>query len=118
MQRPPTVSVIAAAIALLQILNVVLGIIYRPTPDTPLSMVFLLLVAIVGLTVTYFFWQRRNWARILILISSGLVIINALIPNRTPHEVYLYMIGQAAFAAFLLFYLNRRDIRTWFRSAD
>lgn len=117
MQRPAGVNLTAGAIVVLQALNLILGIVYRPVPDPPGSLIYLTLVAVVGLAITWFFWQRRNWARILILISSAIVIINALIPNRTEHGVYLYMIGQAAFAAFLLFYLNRPEIREWFRSA-
>jgi hypothetical protein len=65
--------------------------------------------------VLWFFWQGRNWARILVMIQSGLVLMNALVPNRVGHQQYLTMIGQAGVGIFLLIWLNRPEIRAWFR---
>ena len=114
MERPGSITVVAAGLALLSVVTGVLGIVTGPGTGSVGTQVFIGINVLLGLVILYHFWLGRNWARILVMLQSGFVILNALMASRVSHVTYLYMIGMAAVSVFLLFYLNRPDIRAWF----
>ena len=81
--------------------------------------------------VVYFYWNARNWARILVLIASvlSLPFPFALFLMHV-HQIHyqwaldllstltvrdkVFSFANALFAIYLLWYLNTRAIRTWF----
>ena len=75
------------------------------------------LVALAGYFILWFFWKGENWARISVLVASVLSVIN-LIELFYPHGnaiVYDSMvIAWALVGFFLLYWLNRADVREWF----
>jgi hypothetical protein len=111
--RPSGLTVVAAALAILN--GVTVAYAFAAGPDVATKAI-VLAYAVIGWAVLYYFWTGRNWARILIMIQSAFLLLNALMASRVSHEVYLYMIALAGVGIFLLFYLNRPEIRAWFSS--
>jgi len=71
-----------------------------------------------GYFFVWFYWKGRNWARILVLLTSLLCLYNlryffrAGIIERT-------MIGaEAMLAVFLLFWLNSHTVKSFFRVSE
>ncbi|HEX7698680.1 MAG TPA: hypothetical protein VF394_14825, partial [Candidatus Acidoferrum sp.] len=67
----------------------------------------------------WFFWKGRNWARLLVLVVSVGSILNLLALIHPYGNVVLYdsiVISWAVIAFFLLYWLNRADVREWFKS--
>lgn len=70
---------------------------------------------LVGYVVLWYFWNGRNWARILVLLASGLALVNLLgVPTASPIQAAVILV-EAAVGAYLLYWLNRQDIRRYFR---
>lgn len=79
-----------------------------------------LFLAIVGVcasisfVVLWYFWRGRNWARWLVLATSVLAIVNLrLLESFGPFERILIVVN-AALGAWLLYWLNTREVRAYF----
>ena len=80
--------------------------------------IFTALIAI-GYVVLWFYWNGRNWARVLVLLNSVVTIFNLRYWNSPPAGLLTtpnrFMIAvEAALGCFLLFWLNTRDVRKFF----
>ena len=82
-------------------------------------------VVLVGYAVLWYYWRGRNWARILVIVTSILAIGNLMViivlfaVDRLYSSSVLYhsvIVANAALGAFLLYWLNRKDVRVWFRT--
>jgi len=78
--------------------------------------VFAILIGI-GYLVLWFFWNGRNWARWLVLLTSLLALWNLHYIGRPQigRIRTVTILFEAPIAVFLLWYLNLRPIRAWFR---
>jgi hypothetical protein len=89
-------------------------------------------VVLLGYAVIWYYWQGRNWARQFVMFTSILTIVNFLamlvisvVLFVTEHEYSPYVlnhavvaVANAALGAFLLYWLNRKDVRVWFRKSE
>jgi hypothetical protein len=82
------------------------------------TQIFAMLCAAGILVIIRRFRNGRNSARLFLMALSGFLVLNALMDARVDHGTYLYMIFLAAVGVFLLFYLNRHEVRTWFKSQN
>jgi len=70
-----------------------------------------------GYFVIWFYWRGRNWARILVLLTSLLCLYNLRYFLRGG-SIERVMIGsEAVLAVFLLFWLNSRNVKSFFRAS-
>jgi len=86
-----------------------------------------LLVILWGYVVIWNYWQGRNWARLFVMFTSIVTILNLLaitvlfVIGRLYSSSVLYhlvIVANAALGAFLLYWLNKRDVRAWFRKSE
>jgi len=78
-----------------------------------------ILVVLAGYLVLWFFWKGRNWARISVLVTSVLSVINLLALIHPYGNVIVYdsiVISWALVGFFLLYWLNLADVREWFKN--
>ena len=84
-------------------------------------------VVLLGYAVLWYYWQGKNWARLLVIFTSILTIGNLLVIsvlfviNRLYSSSILYhavIVANAALGAFLLYWLNKKDVRVWFRKSE
>jgi len=78
-----------------------------------------IVVSTLGLALAYFllwqYWLGANWARILAILSS-IVAIQDVLPWNEPNVMPKPMLGiHALFGAFLIWWLNTKRVRTFFR---
>ena len=72
---------------------------------------------LVGYLVIWFYWKGHNWARILVLLTSLLCLYNLRYFLRSG-PIEQVMIGtEAVLAAFLLFWLNNRSVKSFFHAS-
>jgi hypothetical protein len=71
-----------------------------------------------GYFVIWFYWKGRNWARILVLLTSLLSIHNLRYFVRSGITERVMIGVEAALAAFLLFWLNTRGVKAFFRRSS
>ena len=120
--------------ALLMVLSMVLRIVLSPTPPVPANLTesnnvdVLFGWAFIALQffVIYFYWNARNWARIVILICSGWFLLGLVILSLLPVPAWIHQaiwggplpfvrtIGDSLLAIYVLCYLNTPAIRAWF----
>ena len=72
---------------------------------------------LVGYVVLWFYWKGRNWARILVLLTCVLSIYNLRFFLKSAFIARVMIGAEAALAIFLLFWLNNRHVKTFFRSS-
>jgi len=67
-----------------------------------------------GYVVLWYFWQGRNWARWLVLLTSVLALLNlGYLPSASgPQRVVIVI--EAVLGAYLLFWLNTGPARAFF----
>jgi hypothetical protein len=76
------------------------------------------LVVLVSYTVLWFFWNGRNWARLVVLFISVVALLDLFTLFHPPGNVLLYdaaVIAWAILGLFLIYWLNRADVRGWFK---
>src|ERR1700722_10072680 len=71
----------------------------------------------VGYVVLWFFWKGRNWARILVLLTSILCLYKLRYWSRGGLLERVMIGAEAATAVFLLCWLNIRKIQAFFAPA-
>ena len=84
----------------------------------------------IGYLVLYFFWQGSNWARWLVLATCVLCLWNLWelrksnrVQNVRPpiyneHVRTAMVIIEAIIAAYLLYYLNTKAVKSWFKQNE
>ena len=117
--RPRAVTISTWLMAVLNILGY--SLLWEPH-KTRSIVVFLFVVftfsIFVGYVVLCFFWKGKNWARLLVLLDCFVCFYNVRDVPRflrvNPVEKAM-LLGEAALAVFLLWYLNTREAREFFQ---
>jgi len=70
-----------------------------------------------GYFVIWFYWRGRNWARLLILLTSLLCLYNLRYFFRGGIVERVMVGSEAILAVFLLFWLNSRGVKSFFHAS-
>ena len=79
--------------------------------------VAILVLILCGYIVLWYYWQGRNWARILVVLTSAVSVFDVSTIRRPYGSAVLYnslIVVEAALGIFLLYWLNTKDVRNWF----
>jgi hypothetical protein len=107
--RPPYFDAVTAALCLLNLLSLLFA------GRAAVTRLFTALAVAASFVVIAFFWKGRNWARVLVLIASGMSLLElALLPLASPLFFGL-ILADVAVALFLLVWLNTAPVREYFR---
>ena len=71
--------------------------------------------AALGYLVLWFYLTGRNWARILVLMGSGFTVLNLIAISLFNWYQQVIVAAEAAFGIFMLYWLNTRRMRAYFR---
>lgn len=71
---------------------------------------------LVGYLVIWFYWKGRNWARILVLLTSLLCLYSLRLFLRAGFAARMMIAAEAVLAVFLLVWLNSRNVKSFFRA--
>ena len=72
--------------------------------------------AAVNYVVLWYFWEGRNWARWLVLLTSVLTVFNlSMLPRFTPLQGAV-LVMETMLGLFLIYWLNTRAVRHYFTS--
>jgi glucose-6-phosphate-specific signal transduction histidine kinase len=118
--RPPGINVTTILMAACNFMGWV--IIDYSAPHARLTLLIFSVIILVGYVVLWAYWSGRNWARILVLISSVVAISNLRFWNspstallETPDRVMLAF--EFVLGVFLLFWLNTTGIHAFFNQS-
>jgi len=79
-------------------------------------LVLCILVIGFGYWVLYKFWMGKNWARILVIIASVIALLNLILFQSQPTINKTLFIVEAIIAIFLLYWLNTKNIKSFFKN--
>jgi hypothetical protein len=75
------------------------------------------LILAVSYLILWYYWMGRNWARLLVLATSALALANlSFLASSSPFQKIILTL-EAILGGFLIFWLNTREIRTFFRQS-
>lgn len=101
--------------ALVLVVFTLLGLVaYDPAESRTAFLVVYGAIAAVTLPVIWYFWRGQNWARWLVLATSVLALVTLTLPPRTRAETVV-MVIEAAYGAWLLYWLNTKPVARFFR---
>lgn len=75
---------------------------------------FTLIIA-VGYVVLWFYWQGYYWARLLVLATCFLCFYNLRTVASSNVLVKVMLVGEAAIAVFLVYWLNTTQAKEFFQ---
>jgi hypothetical protein len=84
-------------------------------PNARVMFIIFTIMIFIGYVVIWFYWKGRNWARILVLLTSLLSIYNLHDWTRSGTMARVMIGTEAILAVFLLYWLNIRQMRAFFR---
>lgn len=61
------------------------------------------------------YWQGRNWARILVMLTSVLALFNLSSIGKSSYMFSVFLISEALLAVFLLWWLNTNSVKQYFK---
>lgn len=71
---------------------------------------------VAGYFVLWYYWLGRNWARILVIVTSVLAVLDlAFIRHPYPSLNNSLLAVEALVGLFLLYWLNSKGVRVWFK---
>ena len=71
----------------------------------------------IGYLVIWFYWKGRNWARILVILTSLLSLYNLRHWNHSGIVERVMIGAKAILGIFLLYWLNTPNVRAFFVAA-
>jgi hypothetical protein len=84
--------------------------------DSTGKIVSFLLTKVLWFWTYWYLWRGRNWARILTVISAGMVFfIPFFIPIHTP-VMQAYTVAFSVFSAFMIYYLSTKPLVRFFKA--
>ena len=86
-------------------------------PHAATTFVLFTIFILVGYLVIWFYWKGRNWARILVLLTSLLCLYNLRFIFRAGFTERIMVGVEAVLAVFLLFWLNSGSVKSFFRAS-
>jgi len=78
------------------------------------------LLMALGYVVLWYYWQGRNWARILVMLTSVVAVLDLATIRRPYRSAVLYdslIVAEAILGIFLLYWLNTNVVRVWFNTS-
>jgi len=85
-------------------------------PHAEITFCLFTIFILVGYFVIWFYWRGRNWARILVLLTSLLCLYNLRYFFRGGIIERVMIGSEAVLAVFLLFWLNSPNVKAFFRA--
>lgn len=113
-ERPPGLTATAIFMSITNAMGWAIIDWSKPRAHT-IFVIFTVFIAI-GYVVIWFYWKGRNWARILVLLTSLLCLYNLRHWNHGGTAERLMSGTEAILAIFLLYWLNTKSVRVFFRS--
>jgi hypothetical protein len=116
--RPTAITVTTVLMAFLNLLGYAL-LLDLPRTRTTVVVEFATLTLFIaaGYVVLWFYWQGRNWARILVFFTCFLCFYNLRSFTSANLIVKIMLFGEAAVAAFLVYWLNTVQAKAFFKDA-
>ncbi|MEO8021297.1 MAG: hypothetical protein ABI660_05480 [Polaromonas sp.] len=68
--------------------------------------------------VLWYYWKRKNWARILVLIGAGLAVINMYFIAEMTLLEQAVTVSEFVFGVFMLWWLNTKVVRAYFKTSQ
>jgi hypothetical protein len=72
-------------------------------------------IVIISFIVLWYYWLGKNWARILVMLTSIVVLINLLEFGKASLGKRVLLSGEAVLAVFLLYWLNTKRVVEYFK---
>lgn len=81
------------------------------------------IVILWGYVAIWYYWRGKNWARIFVMFTSVLTLIDLLITvvlfvlhlsYSASVPYYLVIVANGVLGSYLLYLLNTKDVRIWF----
>ncbi|MEY4667698.1 MAG: hypothetical protein RL518_397 [Pseudomonadota bacterium] len=105
-----------ASITILMAIFNVCGVVFLDQNSANFAMESVVVGLLVSVTfvILYFFWLGRNWARILVLLTSVLALLNLIVIANSTLSQQIVIALEALLAIYLIYWLNTPRIKDFF----
>ena len=77
--------------------------------------VFGVIIAITFIVLLYY-WKRKNWARILVMIGAAVAVLNVYFIADFGLFGQALIASEFIFGVFMLWWLNTQVVKSWFKN--
>ncbi|MDP8980363.1 MAG: hypothetical protein M3O35_07215 [Acidobacteriota bacterium] len=81
----------------------------------PFLLKAIVFVAVMRAAVLWFFWKGKNWARIFLLVTAILGLLQVPAALNSGRGNWISVIPQLAANLFVWIWLNRLEVRKWYK---
>jgi hypothetical protein len=95
------------------------GFIFVDPQVAPVEIQYAVFSIIITITyaVLWYYWKGKNWARILVLLTGILAILNLFALPFGNNLGNILIIIEAIFGIFMLWWLNTQSIKVYFKAS-
>lgn len=96
------------------------GFVFVDPRVAPVEIQYAIFGVIIAFTylVLWYYWKGKNWARILVLLSGIVAILNLFAFSSENFWAGALIIIEAIFGIFMLWWLNLQSVKTYFKQAN
>ncbi len=71
---------------------------------------------VAGYPILWFYWNQKNWARVLVMIGAVVSIVNLMFINDLGLPAQILILLEFPFGVFMLWWLNTRAVKAAFQT--
>jgi hypothetical protein len=96
------------------------GFVFVDSRVAPVEIQYAIFSVIIAVTylVLWYFWKRKNWARILVLLTGVVAVLNLFALSSTSVWAGTLIVIEAFFGIFMLWWLNTQGVKAYFKQAS
>lgn len=99
---------------------IISGFVFVDPQLAPVEFQYVIFGVIIGFTyiVLWQYWKGKNWARILVLLTGGVAILNLFAFSSENFWAGALIVVEAIFGIFMLWWLNLQSVKDYFNQAN
>lgn len=96
------------------------GFVFVDSRVAPVEIQYAIFSVIIAVTylVLWYFWKGKNWARILVLLTGVVAVLNLFALSSTSVWAGTLIVIEAIFGIFMLWWLNIQGVKAYFKQAS
>jgi len=89
--------------------------------DSPSAMgqaIFYGFLIAVTYVVLWFYWKRKNWARVLVMLGAVISVVNLIFIDEVNLPTQIVIILEFFFGVYMLWWLNTYAVKAYFQAPE
>lgn len=68
--------------------------------------------------VLWFYWKRKNWARVLVMLGAVISVLNLIFLKDVGLPAQIVIVLEFVFGVYMLWWLNTHAVKAYFQTSE